>query len=59
MERISDLEKSYVLEVLESEFRGSKTTGMVGRAEAAFSRQFDKKFSMGVVNGTGTLHTAM
>ena len=59
MERISDLEKSYVLEVLESEFRGSKTTGMVGRAEAAFSRQFDKKFSMGFVNGTGTLHTAI
>jgi len=59
MERISDLEKSYVLEVLESEFRGSKATGMVGRAEKAFSQVFDMKFSMGFVNGTGTLHTAL
>ena len=59
MKRLSNLEKSYVLEVLESEFRGSKATGMVGRAESAFSRQFDKKFSIGFVNGTGTLHTAL
>jgi len=59
MERISDLEKSYVQEVLESEFRGSKATGMVGRAEAAFSKHFEKKYSMGFVNGTGTLHTAL
>jgi perosamine synthetase len=59
MERVSDLEKSYVLEVLASEFRGSKATGMVGRAEVAFSKKFDKKFSMGFVNGTGTLHTAL
>ena len=59
MKRISDLEKSYVLEVLESEFRGSKATGMVGRAEAAFSKHFEKKYSMGFVNGTGTLHTAL
>ena len=59
MQRISNLEKSYVLEVLESEFRGSKATGMVGRAEKAFSQVFDMKFSMGFVNGTGTLHTAL
>jgi perosamine synthetase len=59
MERVSDLEKSYVLEVLESEFRGSKATGMVGRAEVAFSEKFHMKFSMGFVNGTGTLHTAL
>lgn len=59
MKRVSDLEKSYVLEVLDSEFRGSKATGMVGRAEVAFSREFGKKYSMGFVNGTGTLHTAL
>jgi perosamine synthetase len=59
MERLSDLEKAYVLEVLASEFRGSKATGMVGRAEVAFSKKFDMKFSMGFVNGTGTLHTAL
>lgn len=59
MKRVSDLEKKYVLEVLDSEFRGSKATGMVGRAETAFSGKFDKKYSMGFVNGTGTLHTAL
>lgn len=59
MERISDLEKSYVLEVLESEFRGSKATGMVGRAEKAFSQMFSIEYSIGFVNGTGTLHTAL
>jgi perosamine synthetase len=59
MERVSDLEKSYVLEVLDSEFRGSKATGMVGRTEVAFSKKFGMKYSMGFVNGTGTLHTAL
>jgi perosamine synthetase len=59
MERVSDLEKAYVLEVLASEFRGTKATGMVSRAEVAFSNKFDMKFSMGFVNGTGTLHTAL
>ena len=32
---------------------------MVSRAEVAFSKKFGMKFSMGFVNGTGTLHTAL
>lgn len=59
VKRISDLEQKYVQEVLDSEFRGSKSVGMVSRAEKAFSRMMDIDYSIGFVNGTGTLHTAL
>jgi len=59
MKRISKLEQKYVKNVLDSEFRGTKNSGMVARAEAAFSKVFNVEYSMGFVNGTGTLHTAL
>ena len=58
-ERISINEYKYVKEVLESEFRSSKATGMVARSERAFADLMNAKYAIGFVNGTATLHTAL
>jgi perosamine synthetase len=52
-------EEKYTLEVLKSEFRSSKATNMVNRAESAFARKMGSQYSIGFVNGTATLHTAL
>lgn len=59
IQRVGDLEKKYVDEVLASEFRGSKGVNMLGRLEAAFSKKFNVQYSIGHVNGTATLHSAL
>lgn len=59
IERISQIEKDYVIEVLSTSFRGSKYVGMVGAAEKAFSNLIDCEYSIGFVNGTSTLHAAL
>jgi perosamine synthetase len=59
VERVSNLEREYVEQVLDSEFRGSKSVGMVGRAERAFADMMESTYAIGFVNGTGTLHTAL
>ena len=59
MKRISKIEEKYVREVLKSEFRSSKATNMVSRAEAAFANATDSKFAIGFTNGTATLHAAL
>jgi perosamine synthetase len=58
-DRISSLEKAYVIEVLDSEFRSSRATNMVARAELAFANLMKSDFAIGFVNGTATLHTAL
>jgi perosamine synthetase len=57
--RLYGNEEKYALEVLNSEFRSSKATNMVGRAETAFARKMGSEYSIGFVNGTATLHTAL
>jgi perosamine synthetase len=57
--RISELERSYIEEVLNSEFRSSRATNMVSRAENAFASLMGSDFAIGFVNGTATLHTAL
>ena len=59
IDRLTKLEREYVNSVLDTEFRGSKNIGMVARVENAFSKFFEKEFSIGFVNGTATLHTAL
>ena len=44
--RLTNLERGYVNSVLDSEFRGSKNLGMVSRAENAFSKYFEKEYSI-------------
>lgn len=59
MERMSELERKYVLEVLDNSFRNSLNSVFNSRMEKKFAEIFKSKFAIGVVNGTATLHTAL
>jgi len=59
MERIADLERRYVLEVLDSQFRSSAHRNMTGRLEETFARLFNCRYAIAFVNGTATLHAAL
>ncbi len=57
--RIGDLEKKYVLEALESQFRSSKGAVFMQRLEKAFSSRFGVKYGVSCINGTATMHSAL
>lgn len=57
--RITDLEHSYVRQVLEGQFRTSVGSAMTKRLEQAFTEKFDSKYAISFVNGTATLHAAL
>lgn len=57
--RLHGNEQNYVQQVLDSEFRGSKSAGMTARLEAAFAQRFGSKYAISFVNGTATMHAAL
>ena len=59
IERISDIERSYVNEVLNNQFRTSAGSKMNTRLEKAFSDLYDCKYAITFVNGTATMHTIL
>ncbi|MCI8376139.1 MAG: DegT/DnrJ/EryC1/StrS family aminotransferase [Lachnospiraceae bacterium] len=59
MDRISELEKRYVLEALENEFATSKNSVFNNRLESSFADRFHSKYAIGHCNGTATLHVAL
>jgi perosamine synthetase len=59
LERVSELERRYVLEVLDSQFRSSSGSLMTSRLEPAFAGRFDSAYAIAFVNGTATLHAAL
>lgn len=59
MRRVGRLEEQLVRQVLKSEFRSSKSVGMLAKAEQAFSELLGVEHSIGCVNGTATLHVAL
>ncbi|OYU56007.1 MAG: spore coat protein [Chitinophagaceae bacterium BSSC1] len=59
MKRISDLERKYVLDVLDNEFNTSKNSIYNNKLEAAFASKFKMNYAIGQINGTATLHTAL
>ena len=59
MERISSLEKKYVMEALENEFATSRNSNFNNRLEASFAQMFNSKYAIGHCNGTATLHVAL
>lgn len=59
MERISELEKRYVLEALDNEFETSKNSNFNNRLESAFCERLHSKYAIGHCNGTATLHVAL
>jgi perosamine synthetase len=59
MERITDLERSYVLEVLNSQFRTSAGSNMTKRLEQRFAEVFQSRYAISFINGTATMHAAL
>lgn len=59
MNRITDLEKKYVIDALNNEFATSKNSIYNLKMEKQFSEVFGSKYSLGHVNGTATMHTAL
>ena len=59
MKRFSDLEKKYINDVLDNEFSTSKNSIYGNKLESEFSKLLNVNFSIGHVNGTATMHTAL
>ena len=59
MKKIDDLEKKYVLDVLESQFRTSYGAIYMAKFENAFAKKFHSKFAISHVNGTATMHSVL
>lgn len=59
MERISTLEKKYVMDVLDNEFSTSMNSNYNNKLEASFAEKFNTKYAIGHCNGTATLHVAL
>lgn len=59
MQRITDLEKHYVLDVLSSHFKTSSGAHYMNRFESEFSKKYTIDFSISQINGTATLHSCL
>jgi len=59
IERISDLERRYVEEVLASSFSSSSGAHFMKRFEVSFAKRFDSSHAISMVNGTATLHATL
>jgi perosamine synthetase len=59
MKRFSNLERKYVLEVLDNEFNTSLNSVFNNRLEASFTEKYGTGFAIGHINGTATLHCAL
>ncbi len=59
MKRISEIERKYVLEVLDNAFATSLNSVFNNALEKKFAEVFKSKYAIGHVNGTATMHTAL
>jgi perosamine synthetase len=59
IERITQKEKDYVIEVLEDSFRSHTNYKVVTTLEKEFSKKFGVKHAIAMNNGTATLHAAL
>ena len=59
MNRISEKEKEYVLDVLNNQFETSKNAIYNNKLERSFADKFHARFAIGHCNGTATLHVAL
>ena len=59
IDRITDLERQYVKEVLDGGFASAKNYSFVTRLEKEFAEKFNSKYAIAMVNGTVTLHCAL
>ena len=59
MNRITELEKKYVNEVLDTQFRSSSGAKFMMRFEQTFAEKIGSKFAVSCVNGTATIHATL
>lgn len=59
MNRITQLERDYVNQVLDNEFATSLNSIFNNKLEKEFAERFNSSFAIGHCNGTATLHTAL
>lgn len=59
MERISQLEKQYVMDALDNAFATSRNSIYNTRLEKEFAACFHARYAIGHCNGTATLHVAL
>lgn len=59
IERVSDLEREYVLDVLDTNFRSSSGGKYMSLLEKEFAKTFNKKFGISFINGTATMHACL
>lgn len=59
MKRITELERKYVLDVLDNAFATSLNSVYNNALEKKFAEVFHSKYAIGHVNGTATMHTAL
>jgi len=59
MKRVGDLERKYVLDVLDSQFRSSQGAKYMTKFENSFKKKFKSKFAISHVNGTATMHSVL
>ncbi len=57
--RIGDLEKKYVLDVLDREFATSQNSHYNNLLEKTFAQKISCEYAIGHINGTATMHTAL
>jgi perosamine synthetase len=57
--RISAVERSYVQQVLDGEFRSSAGAFMTKRLEQAFAEKFGCRYAVSFANGTGSMQVAL
>lgn len=58
-QRISELEREYIGQVLNGEFKSNHAYEMVTRLEREFAERFECKYAIAMNNGTATLHAAL
>lgn len=59
IKRISEKERAYILEVLDSQFSKSAEGRMTKQLEEKFAKLFGVKYAISHVNGTVTMHSAL
>lgn len=59
IKRVGELERKYVLEVLEGQFSSKSSYKFVTQLEKEFAEKLGAKYGIAMVNGTATLHAAL
>lgn len=59
IDRVGELEKKYVMKVLDGQFGSKSSFQMVTELEKEFAKKIGRQYGIAMVNGTATLHMAL